>query len=319
MLLTHNRNYSQSTFSQQRGVALIIALFIVALVVTLSYFMMARLSRDTKRTTLQVRHTEAEFLAKGSLAWAQAELSYNLIHRRPKRLVDKMPSYLGTQVIKGYSIKTTIFDLQARFNLNNLDNPDAQADFKRLLKVLLPNMSEAKDQELVAAIADWISQSLHKNRFDTFYLSLPQPYHAAHRQMKSVSELRLIKGIDMASYRALLPYVAALPVPSTINVQTAPQSILRSLSDSMTDDIATALVNIRAQSPFVSIDEFLNQDVLKNRLINAQKIAVVSDYFLVQTEIAMQDQYLILYTVLQRKIQKNKVTFVTLLQSQEGI
>jgi type II secretory pathway component PulK len=49
---------------EQQGVVIVIALFIVALVATMAYAMMVRIERDTRRTSLILRNTQAEFYAQ---------------------------------------------------------------------------------------------------------------------------------------------------------------------------------------------------------------------------------------------------------------
>ena len=70
----------------------------------------------------------------------------------------------------------------------------------------------------------------------------------------SASELMAIAGFDRESYQRLAPYVTVLPRGTKLNVNTASDVLLASLSDNI--DIATAgtLVEERAGAEFVDID-----------------------------------------------------------------
>jgi type II secretory pathway component PulK len=51
---------------------------------------------------------------------------------------------------------------------------------------------------------------------------LAQPaYRAANRELKDVSELRLLLDMNEAGYQHLLPSVSALPADAVLNVNTA--------------------------------------------------------------------------------------------------
>src|SRR5258708_1218566 len=109
---------SHPSRSHQQGVVIVVALFIVALVATMAYVMMARLERDTRCTTLILRDTQAEFYAQGSIAWAMDQLRNNWEKQKPNQLVDITPITSPVMNENGYRIVSTIYDMQARYNLN---------------------------------------------------------------------------------------------------------------------------------------------------------------------------------------------------------
>ncbi|HEX4045002.1 MAG TPA: type II secretion system minor pseudopilin GspK [Gammaproteobacteria bacterium] len=307
MLLLH-RNIKSTRFQQrQRGIVLVVALFIVALVATMAYVMLAQLERDTRRTTLLLRNTQAELYAQGSIAWAMDQLRQNLEKQQPNQIVDKIPLQLPVVEIAGYRISSKIEDMQGRFNLNNLTQTDEQTQFKRLLQQLAPDLTEEKVSAIVAAIVDWITSGTENSAESHYYLTLPQPYRAAHRPMVSMTELRLVKGMTADLFNALQPYVVALPKATKINVQTAPAAVLMLLSPTLELATTQALLQLRAQQPWISAQTFLNVDLVKNHSISADKITFVSDYFLIETVVSIEKQQRVLYTLLERGIKDKKV------------
>src|SRR5579885_1274107 len=215
---------------RQQGVVIVLALFIVALVATLAYVMMSRLERDTRRTSLLLRDTQAEFYAQGSIAWAMEQLRANLANQKPNLPVDVIPLKSPVDEVNGYKISSTIYDMQARFNLNNLGNPESQADFKRLLQLVDPKINEQQAQQIVLAATDWITPGQQQNEYNKYYMDRPLPYRAAHRPMASASELQLVKGMTPQLFSLLQPYVTALPVTTQVNLRTATPQVMAALA-----------------------------------------------------------------------------------------
>ena len=162
-------------YQRQKGVVIIMALFIVALVAAMAYTMMGRLSRDTRQTTLLVREVQAEFYAEGSIAWARDRLRNDMIQQKPDSVIDAIPIQSPVKEVDGYTISSTIYDLQSRFNLNNLSDTKNQAIFQRLIKLALPSVTQEQTTEIARATADWITLSTGENEYTKYYLDLRQP------------------------------------------------------------------------------------------------------------------------------------------------
>ncbi len=144
------------------------------------------------------------------------------------------------------------------------------------------------------------------------------PYRAAHRMMYTPSELRLVKGVTPTLYNSLQPFVTALPEVTQININTAPAEVLMLLSPTMTPDIAKSIVALRSGKPFVTPQAFADSDIAKNHQITADKVTVLSSYFLVVTNVTIENQHLVLYTLLQRAV-KDKKAIVNILWQSKGV
>ncbi|EKD71203.1 MAG: type II secretory pathway protein LspK [uncultured bacterium] len=300
---------------KQQGVVIVVALFIVALVATMAYIMMSRLARDTRQTTLILRNVQAENYAQGSIAWARDHLKNDFERQKPKQMIDPVPIQSPIKEVDGYKISSKIDDLQARFNLNNLTDAEAQRDFVRLIRAVSPAINQEQAQQLTRAIADWITPITADNEFSKYYLSLSKPYRTAHRAMQSITELRLVKGMTPALYQALEPFVAALPPPTLINLQTASAEVLMTLSPDMTLDTAKAIQQLQKTALITSTEAFYNLDIVKNNHLPSNKLTAISNYFLVQTEVTIENQRLLIYTLLERKTNGNQATVSILSQS----
>lgn len=294
------RSFARRSLTNQRGVVIVVALFFVALVATMAYLMMARLERDTRRTSLLLHNTQAELLAQGSIDWAKEQLRMNLVRQKPNKVIDVMPVQSPVNEVYGYSVASTIYDMQSRFNLNNVTTTEAQADFKRLIQIVAPEITDQQSQAIVLGVLDWITPGQQQNEFEKYYLSLSPPYRAGHRPMISSSELRLVRGMTPSLYVRLEPFVTALPNATQVNIQTASPQVMAALSPKMTVDTGMAVDKIRTESPLPSVQAFLALDLLKNHDMPAEKITTLSEYFLVKTDVTIEKQHAVLYTLLNR-------------------
>lgn len=299
---------------------IVVALFIVALVATMAYVMMARLERDTRRTQLILRSTQADLYAQGSVLWAMDLLKNNYEKKKPDTLVDQMPVTSPVNTENGYRIQSTISDMQGRFNLNVLNGVEGMASFERLVLAVVPNLKEEEAKEVVRSVTEWVSSG-QKGGSDQYYQGLSQPYRAAHRPMLTASEFRLVKGVSQPIFMALEPYIAALPVSAGMNVQTASAPVLMTISPAMTLDAAKAIVSVRAQKPFVTIEAFKKLDIVANHLGKESKssnLTTISNYFLVETHVSVENQEIVLYTLLERATNGNKAV-VTISWQSKGV
>jgi general secretion pathway protein K len=313
-----NQHRQMLRLKHQEGVAMVMALFIVALVVALSYLMMSRLERDTRRTGLILYHTEAEFYAAGSVAWAMDQLYNNWIRQKTNQRIDVMPMTSSVNEVNGYHIVSTIDDMQARFNLNNLSNVsngEAQASFILLLQAVSTKLTAAQAKALAEAVTDWVTPSQAPNPQSEYYATRSTPYRAAHRLLLSVSELRLVKGMNAELFQALQPFVVALPQPTPINVETAEAPVLMSLSADIPLDVAKAIIMLRQETPFVSPQTFYHLDIMKNHHVTSSNVTTCSSYFLVQTKVNNKMQHLVLYTLLERSIVNSRAVIQIVWQS----
>jgi general secretion pathway protein K len=113
----------------------------------------------------------------------------------------------------------------------------------------------------------------------------------------SVSELLAISGMDRESYARLAPYLTALPQGTKLNVNTASEVLLASLSDNIDPSTAASLVEQRAGAEFLDIDDtfagLVEPDVLET-------IDGVSEHFLLTATVTLGTNQLTMRSVLQR-------------------
>ena len=106
-----------------------------------------------------------------------------------------------------------------------------------------------------------------------------------------------MSGFELESYRLLLPYVTALPSGTTLNVNTASDVLLASLSDDIDLSRGAALIEERGGADFPDISASFEGDVEPEVL---QRIDGVSQYFLLTASVAIGTNQFTMYSVLQR-------------------
>lgn len=307
------RNLTRPT--KQRGAAIIVALFVVALVAAAATMMIERLRTDIRRTELTINANTAYLYAQGSVAWAIDQLNNDVKFQKQNSPVDRTPIKASPDKHNGITITSEIDDAQSFFNINNLSDAQYQANFVRLIQVLAPEVDGSAAQNLALNIADWIAAGSKNPALNDYYLKLDPPYRAAHQPMVSISELRLVKGMTPQLFAKLSPYLTALPTVTPISVNNAPIPVLMSLNNALTAESAKAIAAACKQNPFANIQNFSNFDVVKNNPIDANKITVNSNYFLLLTNVTLGQQTLTLYTMLGRSGQGAQVKTIVLWQS----
>lgn len=137
------------------------------------------------------------------------------------------------EIVDGSMIEGQLFDLQGRFNLNNLvdangvRNAEAVAVFERLLENVGLETSWAE------LMVDWIDsddQPQSGGAEDSVYTSSTPGYRPPNRAITSPTELLALRDFGSERYAKLAPFVAALPRGSAINLCTASGELLDALS-----------------------------------------------------------------------------------------
>ena len=260
---------------RSRGVALITALLVVALVTIIAVGMAARQQVDIRRAGNILDGDQAYLFTLGVESWAQGVLAQDFRDGQTKNIVsDTLNEDWATALppieVAGGKVAGKIEDLQGRFNLNNLwvNNAVSPLDlliFQRLLTHL------HLDPDLAHAVIDWIDvnvDQLPNGAEDLDYLDRKPSYRTANAAMVSASELALVKGYTPEIVKALEPYVTALPLraaigtgspvllPTPINVNTAPAPVLAALVDKLDAAGAARLLDVREGKGFAVINQF---------------------------------------------------------------
>lgn len=211
---------------QQRGVALITAILLVAIATTLAAKIAWDNQLNLRRTESTLNIEQARQFALGAEAVAIYALREHLQNVGPydspfywENYNLRLPLELDGAIVG--EMQGQLFDAHSKFNVNNLvsatGNSGVDADVRQQFQALfnLPAFRNADvDPALIDAITDWIDNDTVPQPIgaeDDAYTGLTPPYRAANNYLLSTSELRGIRGIDAATYGLLDQYLTALP------------------------------------------------------------------------------------------------------------
>lgn len=291
--------------AQQSGVALLLALLVVALAALVATRLFALSGSSIARSESQARALDSVLLAQGMEDWAL------LLLRRDEEegdgidtRSDAWAASLPPLPVPGGSVSGALVDLDGRFNLNSLvrngaRDPVALARFARLLAAL------DLDLGLVDVVADWIDADnlvQGQGAEDLDYLRADPPHRAANRPLVHPSELRLLKGMDGESYQRLAAEVSMLPADTGFNINTSSIAGLMSLSDGISEELARRLWQggrARYRSMSELVEELGRAGVYLDPAA-LQDLKVSSRWFLAQADIELGGKRFRHYSLLQR-------------------
>jgi general secretion pathway protein K len=243
--------------ASQRGVAVVLAMLVVALAASTATYMLWGQSLWLRQVENLVARAQADSVARAATQWASAILaeddpSVDHLNETWARRLPPVPA-------EGATLVGAIADEQAKFNVNNLvrgaaPSPADVAVLARLLESLgLP-------AGLADAIVDWIdpddSVTQPAGAEDLDYLAREPAYRTPNRALADVGELAHVKGMTPEALARLTPYLTALPEETPVNVNTASAALLVALVPSLAPADAARLVETRGRTPFRTPEEF---------------------------------------------------------------
>jgi general secretion pathway protein K len=288
----------------QRGVAVITAILIVALVTSVIVAMLWQNEVRLRQMENMKGMAQADAVGLAAVDWARAILAEDA---RNSLMVDHLGEPWATPVppiaAEGGNVSGKITDQQGLYNLNNLvvggnANEPEVLIFQRLLSSLnLP-------PELANALVDWIDTD-SMVRFpggaeDADYLSMDPPRRTANQLLTEVSGLYRIKGYSTAVVEVLRPYVTALPAATKINLNTALPEVLPLALEGGTKEDAAAIIAARTEHFFTDRADFDKRLPLLAPRVRETAAGFSSNYFLVATRIRFGKVKLERQTLLKR-------------------
>ena len=268
----------------QRGMAVITAILVVALVASAASFMAWQQQLWVRQVENLNAQAQSRAVVLAALQWARSALADDARRNTVDHLDEGWAQPLTPLPVEGGELAGTVTDEQGRFNLNSLvragkTSATDLAVFRRLLELLqLP-------PDLANAVIDWIDPdgevSYPGGAEDMDYLGLEPPYRAGNRVLTTVDGLARVKGFDAETLERLRPFITALPTATPINVNTAPPEVLAAAIADLPLDQARALADARKGKHFKDIADFRARLPQPDVQVNDAVLAVASRYFLV--------------------------------------
>jgi general secretion pathway protein K len=300
---------SGRSLQRQRGVAVVTALLLTTLAVTIvaSLFWQQQVqvrSMENQRLQLQTR-----WIVRGALNFSRLVLFQDLLNSNNVTKANgiwatpleetRLDDYVERERREGEDFNATLSgrleDAQSRYNLTNLAtagkiNADEQAVLERLLTNVQLNSSLALAvARLVASSQPVTAPTSTGQTGSTGTVSTAQTTGAEPMALVRVEDLLAVSGFTPQAVERLREFLIILPVATPVNVNTAPAEVLAALSPNLPLADATVLVNMRKQGYFSrNIGDYkaLPQLSAANRL-PVVTIAVQSSYFLAYSRVQL--------------------------------
>jgi general secretion pathway protein K len=244
-------NFGRS-LHRQRGVVLILAMFIVVLVTSIAISTSWRFELDMTRNEnrwhgARIRNyglSAENFVTKYAFDGDDSGFDCLTPDMKDNQKLDFWAAEGMTWDMNEASIDLKIIDLNRKFNLNMLVHkvqPKANQSFKtpaeqyteaqrmfiRLLQTIEVDgqpLDVSAAIEITDAVVDWLDMDSEPfgsgGAEQNYYDSIEEPYPIGNRPMISVSELALVKGVTPYLYSRLLPMVTAISPDSKLNINT---------------------------------------------------------------------------------------------------
>ncbi len=315
---------------RQRGIAALTAMLVVTIATILAVELIWDLNLDLRRTETILAREQARQIAYGLelLAAQLLEADHEDDNEGSVQGSDNLLEVWAEQYsfpFEGGQVAGRLEDMQGRFNLNNLVNyrcqrktsdPDiVKEQFRRLLRIATSDL-EREQQIDVDAVVDSVMDWLDADQLpdlvgaeDGFYTALDPAYRAGNFWFTSTSELQAVNGMTPAAYRVISGLLAALPPLQgndlPINVNTAPEPVLRSLSEDVADAQVADWIERQQFDPFDNQTigtDFFGEGSDSARLDQNEMpaVATASQYFRLTVIASIGTTRLTMYSLLER-------------------
>jgi general secretion pathway protein K len=280
--------------ARQRGVAVITALLLTTLAVTIVASLFWQQQVQVRSMENQRLHLQTKWILRGALDWTRLILRQDGQDHQgytwdqdvwaTPLAETRLDDYVERERVDGEKYDATlsgqIIDAQSRYNLANLAdkkqvNPAQVAVFARLLQNLQLNPA------LAQAVADEVAAGQSPASPST-------PAGGGKETMAPlrVEDLLAVPGFTPQTVERLRDLVVVLPAQTVVNLNTAPAEVIAALIPNFSLAEATALVNARKRAAFKDIGSF--KALLGGRDVPAGAPAgYKSDYFLVRSRVRL--------------------------------
>ena len=255
-----------------RGIALLATMLAVSLMTLLVVEFSTSAALGYRAAANQADELRAYYLARSGIQIGLAVLVQDyLIESRSKvqyTSLDQVWAQPAVPIrVDGGIVSMSIIDEERKLSINNLFNqqkrePDQQ--FAAVLTRLLSNIGLSP--ELIPTLIDWLdpdSITSDGGAEADYYLHLVPPYEPRNGPMPTIGDLRMLKGMDDATFLRLSNFLTAVPIGAgecCINANTASPEVLAALTPELegNSDTVKQIVDVRSIRPFTQITDLLN-------------------------------------------------------------
>lgn len=268
------------TVAKQRGMAIISAMLIAAVVAVFAAGMLTRQSVFTRSLEAEQARVQGSASLLGGLEVSRRLLRDAREHDVLTRLDQPWAQPINTA--RDGEFEGRLEDLQGKFNLRNLIAQESvdlgqMRSFERLCEMIgvEARLAQRISQRVIAA---------YPHRPVTATVGQPPPpIPATQPMLRSLDQLRGIEGLNERVLARLERYVSIIPLNTWVNSNTASAEVLAAVVPGLSLAQAKALVAERDRGQwFINRGDFVNRARLPNLNVDELNVGITSEWFLLQ-------------------------------------
>lgn len=254
-------------FTNQKGMALLAMLILSGILMLVMTGIFYRHQLDLAQVHRIYTGEQAALLALSGESWATRILRDDARNTDVDSLEEDWAQAIPPLPVEGGILTGCLFDLQSRFNINNLANYTSErweqelgnissSNIDTYLNILALQELNSEDSR-AAVVIDWMDADSDLiaggSAEDPEYQAMQPPRLAANQIMVSLDEVAGLAEYSAAELVKLRPYITALPTVTPININTAPEEVLFALMPFVDDWLIEEVVLNR---PFEDVQSF---------------------------------------------------------------
>ena len=289
----------------QRGAALLTAMIIVTLIASLASAMVWRQYRAVQIEAAERARTQATWILQGALDWAR------LILREDARSNQSEPvDHLGeVWAVPLAEARLSTFLAADRGNAD--DGPeaflsgsltDAQAQYN-LRNLLAGDKLPLAEQHTLERLCESAgappgTAALIASKLRAAFASTPDAASAS-LQPKNLDQLTWL-GLTPDTIGRLRPLLTLLPMPTPVNLNTAPREVIAALFDGLDLASAERLVQARQSAPLRNLQDTKSY-FPTTVVVSSERASVTSSFFIVGGRLRLEERVLEVHSLVQRR------------------
>ena len=287
---------------KQRGIAVITAILIAALVASLAFALSGRQRQWLNLVDNRNDLLAAQAMALSAIDLARLTLRDDMRNNQVDHLLESWTIPVPAVNVETGKVGGLLVEQQGKFNLFTLQssgkvNEAGLLAMQRLLSTrnLPTDWAEKLAQALAVQAAQWQRYLLAANKVSLQTVLKPLP-------VANLSELAELAGIEKGKLAELDDLVTILPESTSVNVNFAPPEVLMAVTPGLSLKEAERLVSRRTTTHFKSGQDFVNN--LPENLRTSAKSAnytVESQYFLSEAHSGFGRAYVHLQALIYRQ------------------
>ncbi len=264
-----------------RGIALLITLWLLVILSVMAFSFTSLVRTETYSTYAFKDGLENKYFAEAGIQRGIAEIFYRITagsNKTPQGAqsgndaVFQVDGTSYTERIGEGHYRISIADEGGKININSLSDQTGV-----FLNTLLTNAGMKKEEAdgVVDAILDWKdndSDARLKGAETEYYMSLPSPYKAKNKEMETLDELALVKGISPellygdGQRKGLIHFLTVYHKTPQLNLDVASKEVLLSVPG-MTPEILDGILTARKNNNIDTIRNYQNVIANKHQFI----------------------------------------------------